>query len=107
LSCTGSFTGPCATTYRLFKLANCRPSQAAPTVSSTDDLSVGRIEVKLDRVVNTGMQQQSVTVTQAGPSRDAADKKLPEGKKVSTLHAGMQVVAAMLCWLLLELGLPG
>lgn len=79
---TGTITGPCATTYRLFKLASCRPSQSAATVSSVDDLSAGKIEVKIDRVVNTGRHNQLITVQAAAPTSDAADKKLPEGKKV-------------------------
>jgi hypothetical protein len=44
---------------------------------------VGKIVVKIDKVVDTGRSQQSLNVTAAAPSRDAADKKLPEGKKVS------------------------
>lgn len=85
---TGSITSPCSTTYRLFKLGSCRPSQAASTVSSVEDLSAGKIEVKIDQVINTGRQQQCLNVQAAAPSRTAADKKLPEGKKVRDGQGG-------------------
>jgi ribosomal protein L18E len=80
---TGAITGPGSSTYRLFKLGSCKPSQAAATVNSVEELSVGKIVVKIDKVVDTGRVQQRLNITAAAPSRDAADKKLPEGKKVS------------------------
>lgn len=93
--CAGAVSGPCNTTYRLFRLNACKPSQAAATADSVDELAAGRVEVLIDRVVNTGRCQQSLNVKPAGPSSQAADKKLPEGKKVGA--AGTVGMAWFVC----------
>lgn len=82
---SGAVSGPCSTTYRLFRLNACKPSQAAATADSVDELAAGRVEVLIDQVVNTGRCQQSLNVKPAAPSSAAADKKLPEGKKVGAV----------------------
>lgn len=40
---TGTISGPCATTYRLFKLGSCKPSTSAATVGSVEELAVGKV----------------------------------------------------------------
>ena len=81
-----------STSYRRFKMGACRPGEAAATVSNPDDIQAGRIEVLLVQVQDTGARtQQAPAPAAAGPSSDAASKKLPEGKKVSSVcRPGMQ-----------------
>lgn len=50
-------------------------------MDNVDDIQAGRIEVILEEVVNSGLHQ-ALNVKAAYPTGAAADKKLPEGKKV-------------------------
>jgi hypothetical protein len=68
-------------TYRSFKLGRCKPGQAAATVGSADQLSVGRIEVVIDEVVDTGRRTDTINV-QASAHSSTPEQKLSEGKKV-------------------------
>lgn len=75
--------GTCSESYKLFRFGSCRPGQGAATVSNPDDIQAGRIELQLTQVVDSGLRQ-ALKFTTAGPSNTAANKKLPEGKKVSS-----------------------
>lgn len=69
-------------TYKRFKLGSCTPNHGAVTVGNPDDIEAGRITVELHQVVDTGQPKQSTSLKAAIPNTDAANKKLPEGKKV-------------------------
>jgi hypothetical protein len=75
--------GGSTATYKAFKLGKCQPSQTAATVSNPDDLKAGRVEVKIEKVASSGTTNMKPIIKEAGPS-SAANKKLQEGKKVST-----------------------
>lgn len=71
-------------TYKMFKFGTCTPSAGAATVSNPDDIQAGKVEVQVIQVVDTGRHKVLTPVNNAGPSRAANNKKLPEGKKVSS-----------------------
>ena len=79
-----SYTQARSISYKRFKLGSCKPSTTASTVKSAEDIPAGHIEVTLTQVVDTGVQKKPAAsaLTAAAPSSDAANKKLPEGKKV-------------------------
>jgi hypothetical protein len=78
LPCAGN--DPHERVYQRFKFSSFTPSQDAPTAASADDIPVGRIEVELCEVVDTGRLKRRSLGASAGPSRDP-QPKLAEGKK--------------------------
>jgi len=88
---SGPGTGPAgpsvSRSYKRFKLGSCTPNHGAVTVGNPDDIEAGRITVQLDQVVDTGRPLQDTKLKAAIPNNDAANKKLPEGKKVGNDRA--------------------